>query len=105
MISQINLDMEKIKEFCEKWTIREFSVFGSVLRDDFRPDSDVDVLVEFVPNHGWSLFDHFRMQDELAEMLGRKVDLVSKRAVLSSANKFTRREILNSAQVIYANAG
>jgi len=101
MLAQLELDNEKIKRFCEKWTIREFALFGSVLRDDFRADSDIDVLVEFEPNHGWSLLDHVQMQDELQELLNRKVDLVSKRGLMNSKNKHRKAEILNSARVIY----
>ncbi len=70
----LNIPKEKISEFCRKHRIRKLSFFGSVLRDDFRPDSDVDVLVEFDPNHVPGL-DFFGMEIELSEILGRKADL------------------------------
>ena len=78
MSARIALDQEKIAEFCQRWKITEFALFGSVLRDDFRSDSDVDVLVTFAPEADWSLFDHIDMQEELSGLIGRKVDLVSR---------------------------
>ncbi|HEY7802682.1 MAG TPA: nucleotidyltransferase family protein [Dehalococcoidia bacterium] len=98
----MDLPMREIREFCARWKIREFALFGSVLRDDFGPGSDVDVMVSFAPDAGWSLLDHVGMQDELAEILGRKVDLVTKPGVELSRNPFRRRRILDSARVIYA---
>ncbi|NOS99378.1 MAG: nucleotidyltransferase family protein [Phycisphaerales bacterium] len=96
---RIPIDANCVAQFCRKWRIVEFALFGSVLRDDFRPDSDVDVLVGFNPDAPWSLWDHMDMQDELATMFGRPVDLVSKRAL---KNPFRRHEILTARQVIYA---
>lgn len=100
--TNIDLPMDKIAEFCKRWQIKELALFGSVLRDDFRPDSDVDLLVTFAPDHPWSLLDHVTMQDELAEILGREVDLVSRRAIERSENPWRRHDILSSAQAIYA---
>jgi predicted nucleotidyltransferase len=94
----VQISPEQIEEFCRKWKIREFALFGSVLRDDFRADSDVDVLVEFDQSAGHSLFGHVRMQDELADLFGRPVDLVEKGAV---TNPFVREHILGNHQVIY----
>jgi len=91
-----------VAEFCERWKVRELAVFGSALREDFRPDSDVDLLVQFESDARWGLFDHFRMERELAELLGREVDLVTRRSVESSANWIRRREILRTAMTIYA---
>ena len=71
----IPIDPERIVDFCRRWKIAEFSVFGSVLREDFRPDSDVDVLVTFAPDAQYSLFDLVHIEEELKEILGRKVDL------------------------------
>lgn len=96
--ARIPIDQAHIADFCRRWRIDEFALFGSVLRDDFRPDSDVDVLVTFAPDAGWSLFDHVRMQDELAEMFGREVDLVSRRGLERSANWIRREEIVTTAQ-------
>lgn len=97
---KIELPRDRIHEFCMKWKIVELSLFGSVLRDDFGPDSDVDVLVAFAPGARWSLFDRGEM--ELAGILGRNVDLVSRRAIEQSHNWVRRRAILGSARVYYA---
>ena len=101
MSAKIAIDRERIAGFCRRWKIVEFSLFGSVLRDDFRPDSDVDVLVGFAPDAYWSLFDHVRMEDELTALIGRKVDLVSRRAIERSENWIRRKAILGSAEAVY----
>ncbi|MCX6543474.1 MAG: nucleotidyltransferase family protein [Acidobacteria bacterium] len=93
---------DKIATVCRRWKVRELALFGSVLRDDFRPDSDVDVLVEFEPDDTWSLFDLMEMKDELAELFGRRVDLVERAAVEQSPNWIRRRHILENQRVIYA---
>lgn len=95
----IEIPRKAIEDFCRRWKISEFSLFGSVLRNDFRPDSDVDVLVEFHSDATWSLFDLVLMQDELADIFGRKVDLVERSAV---RNPFRRREIERTRQVLFA---
>jgi len=97
----IQIPEEHIIEYCRRWKITEFALFGSVLRDDFRPESDVDVLVSFSDDAHWTLFDHVEMQDELKAMFGRDVDVVSKRAIERSRNAIRRKAILNSAEVIY----
>lgn len=81
--------------------IEELRLFGSALREDFGPQSDVDFLVTFAPDAQWSLLDHARMEDELSVLLGRKVDLVSRRAVERSANWIRRKAILESAEPYY----
>ena len=103
-MGKINIDIpkEKIAEFCRKWKIREFSLFGSVLRDDFKPESDVDVLVTFDEDARHTLFDLGHMENELKEILGRNVDLVSRRGIETSRNYLRRNAILNSAELIYA---
>jgi predicted nucleotidyltransferase len=101
MSVRIAIDRERIADFCRRWKIVELSLFGSVLRDDFRPDSDVDVLVSFAPDAQWSLFDDVAMEDELTAMIGRKVDLVSRRAVEQSENWIRRKAILGSAESVY----
>src|SRR6266540_3279744 len=101
MKAKIPIDRDKIAEFCRRWKITEFALFGSVLRDDFRPDSDVDVLVTFAPEAEWSLFDHMAMEEELSAAFGRKVDLVSRRAIERSANWIRRQAILESAEPFY----
>jgi hypothetical protein len=91
---------EKLEEFCRRWGITEVALFGSVLRDDFGPDSDIDLLARFSPEARWSIFDHIDMEDELAEIFGRKVDLVSRSAIEESENTRRKKAILNSAEVI-----
>ena len=97
----IEIPKEKIADFCRKWKIVEISLFGSVLRDDFRPDSDVDLLVTFSPDAEWSLLDHMAMEEELSAIFGRKVDLVSRRAIERSDNYIRRKAILETAQPYY----
>ncbi len=102
MSLRLNIDLEHIADFCARWKTVEFAVFGSVLRDDFGPGSDVDVLVTFAADAQWTLFDHVDMQDELEGILGRSVDLVSRRGIERSANFVRRKAILASAEVLYA---
>jgi predicted nucleotidyltransferase len=97
----IDIPKEKIADFCKKWKIVELSLFGSVLRDDFRPDSDVDVLVTFGPGADWSLFDHVAMEEELSAIFGRKVDMVSRKAIERSENYIRRKAILETAHPYY----
>ncbi len=94
------LPTEDLRAFCARWGIRELALFGSALREDFRPDSDIDLLASFEAGSSWGLLDHAQMQQELAALLGRPVDLVSRRAVERSANPLRRQAILDSAQVI-----
>jgi len=100
MSLKINIPREQIAAFCQRWKIKELSIFGSALREDFRPDSDVDMLVVFEENAPWSLFDLLRAEQELEEILGRKVDLVERKAV---RNPFRRHHILTHREVIYAS--
>ena len=93
---------DAIRNYCQKWKIRELAVFGSVLRDDFREDSDIDVLVTFADDVRYTLFDLAHMGDELEAILGRSVDLIDRRAIEKSRNYIRRREILNTSEVIYA---
>jgi predicted nucleotidyltransferase len=93
----IDIDKDKLRDFCRKWKITEFALFGSVVRpEEFREDSDVDVLVSFRPEPGWSLLDHVRMQDELREIFERDVDLLTRPSVERSLNRFRRESILTS---------
>ena len=80
------------------WKIVELSLFGSVLRDDFRPDSDIDLLVTFSPDAEWSLVDPVAMEEELSDILGRKADLASRKAIERSENYIRRNAILETAQ-------
>ena len=102
MSPHINLDMDRIKEFCRRWGITELALFGSVLRDDFRPDSDVDVLVTFAPDSPVTLFTLGDCEDELGDILGRKVDLVDRGAVEQGHNRIRRKHILSHSETVYA---
>ncbi len=98
-LHNIDLPQEKIIDFCRRRKIVEMALFGSVLRDDFRPDSDIDVLVTFTPDCHHSLFDLAQMQEELKDILGREVDLVEKESV---QNPFRRHHIFSNMEVVYA---
>ncbi len=97
---QIDLPEDRISEFCERWKITEFALFGSVLRPDFYPDSDIDVWVVFSPDSAWSLLDMVRMQQELETIFGRPVDLVERETI---RNPFRKQRIEQNHQVIYAS--
>jgi uncharacterized protein len=96
---KIEVPQERIEEFCRKWKIEELALFGSVLTDDFRPDSDVDVLVTFSPDARHSLFDRVEMIEELKEIFGREVDLADKSGLV---NPFIRKHVLAHHRVVYA---
>ena len=96
---KFRIPRKKISEFCRRWGVVEFSLFGSALRDDFRPDSDVDVLVTFSRQAQISLFDLVQMKLGLEKIFHRSVDIIEKDAL---ENPFRKREILRTAQVIYA---
>ena len=100
-MTRINIEIPRddIEDFCRRWKVTEFSLFGSVLREDFRPESDVDVLIEFAEDADWSLYDWVDMIEELKVIFAREVDLVSKRGL---RNPFRRRAILSSREVVYA---
>ena len=100
MSPHLKIDHELIAAFCRKWKIRELAFFGSILRDDFRPDSDVDVLVEFEPGQVPG-FAFVTLQEELQELLGRKVDVMTRRSIERSRNWIRRKEILESAESFY----
>lgn len=95
----ISIDRERIAEFCRKWRVTELSIFGSALGEGFRPDSDVDVLVELDEEAAWDAFDWVDMTEELEGVFGREVDLVEKSAI---RNPFRRHSILRTHVVVYA---
>jgi predicted nucleotidyltransferase len=99
--SQIVLPMEDIAAFCRRWHVIELALFGSVLRADFRPDSDIDALVTFAPDSRRSLADTMRMQEEIEAVFGRAVDLINRRSIERSRNYLRRKAILGSARTIY----
>ena len=99
---RIDIPEKDLALFCQRWKVVELALFGSVLRADFGQDSDVDVLVTFTPGARWSLFDLVKMEAELEHLIGRKVDLVEKQALMDSPNYLRRNYILRGAEVIYA---
>jgi predicted nucleotidyltransferase len=100
---QVQLPKDRIVEFCKKWKIREFSLFGSVLRADFHPQSDIDVIVDFENDKAYSLLDLISMQDELETIFGRKIDLITRTALDQSRNYIRRKAIKSSMEVIYVS--
>lgn len=100
--SRLGLTQEQLAEFCQRWKVVELAPFGSVLRDDFRPDSDIDIMVEFHPTACPTFSTLDRMEAELKIMLDREIDLITRQGIASSRNYLRRHEILSSAQVIYA---
>ena len=99
MSPNIRVEMSRIKEFCKKWSVIELALFGSVLRPDFRPESDIDILIGFSSDARWNLFDLVEMREELMEIFGRDVDLVEKGTV---RNPFRRHSIMTTREVLYA---
>jgi predicted nucleotidyltransferase len=97
-----SISREDIVRFCRRWNVRELALFGSAVRTDFKPESDVDVLVSFHESANWGLFDHVQMRLDLEAIFKRKVDLVTRRALEQSQNGLLRERILNTAKVIYA---
>lgn len=102
MNPQVSIRKDQLTAFCKRWQITELALFGSVLRDDFGPESDVDVLVEFEDEARHTLLDIAQMENELSRMLGREVDLIERTAVEQSRNYIRRKAILDSAETIYA---
>ncbi|MCL4254332.1 MAG: nucleotidyltransferase domain-containing protein [Anaerolineae bacterium] len=98
----IHIPYDQIAQFCQKWGVIEVALFGSVLRDDFSPDSDVDILLTFAPDAIYTLFDLVEMHHDLRDVVGRDVDIVDRRAMEQSHNYIRRNAILETYQVIYA---
>ena len=96
----IEIDRQKIAESCRKWRITEFSLFGSVLREDFQPDSDVDVMVSFAPEARIGLGELYDMEQDLKSIFGRDVDLVTRQSVEETRNWIRRNHILHHCEVI-----
>ena len=95
---RLGISQSEIETICKKWKIKEMALFGSVLRDDFSDDSDVDVLLVFTPQHGWNLFDLMDLKSELQSLFNREVDLLQKKEL---RNPFRREEILKTHRIIY----
>ncbi len=99
--SRLGITQEQLAEFCQRWKVTELALFGSVLRDDFSANSDVDILVSFTPHHSWGL-EFMQMREELAVLVKRPVDLLTRQSIMNSHNLLRRQAILDSAEVIYA---
>ena len=99
---RLGVSLTAIELFCQRWNIVEFAVFGSILREDFCPESDIDVLVEFKPEFKRGLTETTQMKEELQDMVERKVDFIVKKALKRSENWLRRKNILESARIIYA---
>ena len=102
ILQRLPVDAAQLDAFCRRWRITKLELFGSMLDDPSRA-RDIDLLVTFAPDAGWGLFDHEHMQDELAGLLGRTVDLVSRRAIEASGNALRRDSILSSAVPVYVS--
>ena len=98
MSARIEIDLQQIADFCQRWKVSELAIFGSVLRENFREDSDVDVLISFAPDAHIGLIGLSKMERELSDLLHRKVDLVTKGGLKSAI----RDDILREAEVLYA---
>lgn len=101
IFDRLTISPEQLEEFCQRRHITELALFGSILRDNFHPNSDVDILVTFIPDAKISLLDLVDMQYELEDLLDRKVDLLTKKSVIDSPNWIRRQEILHTSEIIY----
>jgi predicted nucleotidyltransferase len=102
MNPRLNITDDQLAAFCRKWKIVRLWLFGSVLRDDFRPTSDIDVMVEFADDAKWTLFDFVYIREDLMAQVGRKVDLLTRRGVEDCSNPYKKEAILTSAEMVYA---
>lgn len=98
------LPLQQLASFCDRWNISKLETFGSVLRDDHRADSDVDLLATYAPEARWSLLDRVRMKLELESLLGCRVDLLNRRALEKAGKRRSAAEILAQAQLLYAQS-
>ena len=97
----LSITEEQIEIFCQTWKIKEFYLFGSILRADFNSDSDVDVMVVFCEDVQWGLWEFIEMKWELERIFNRSVDLMTKQSILDSRNWLRREEILKTAELVY----
>ncbi|WP_419942127.1 nucleotidyltransferase family protein [Candidatus Palauibacter sp.] len=102
ILGEIDVPQHQVVALCKRWRIAELALFGSVVREDFGPQSDVDVLVTFHPSARPTLMDMARIEEELSELLGRRADLLERRAIERSRNYLRREAILGSARTVYA---
>jgi predicted nucleotidyltransferase len=102
MADLLPVSPEALAKFCRRWKIHELALFGSALRPDFRDESDFDLIATFVPDARWNVFDHLKMEEDLANLLGRPCDIVTREALEEDSNFLRRDRILASARTIYA---
>ena len=102
LVFRIGVPLKTIAAFCDRWQVEELALFGSVLRDDFGADSDIDILLRFKTERTPGLFGIAEMEREMGELLARRVDLVNRAAIEQSRNYIRRKAILESARVVYA---
>jgi len=98
----LGVSIDTLTDFCRRWKIQRLAVFGSAALGRLRPDSDIDLLVTFTPDADWTMFDHYRMEEELTRLFEREVDLININALEENPNPIYRKEILASAKEIYA---
>jgi len=99
--SNLAIDEARLADFCRRWKIKQLAVFGSARRPDFRADSDVDLLATFSPEADWSLFEQVTTERELSDLIGRRVDLINRKAVEASSNWIRREAILRGAEPLF----
>lgn len=99
--TQITIPASELEAFCDRWKIRKLAFFGSVLRDDYHPASDLDVLVEFDADAHWGVLDHIQMKQELEALVGRTVDLITQRGLDATSNWLFRQEVMNTARIVF----
>lgn len=100
LYQRLAITPHQLANFCQRWNVLELALFGSIVRDDFRLDSDIDVLITFLPNHSWGL-EIVTMREELADLCKRSIDLLTRQSIEQSHNALRRQEILESAEIIY----
>lgn len=98
---RLNIPLSAITNFCQRWQISELALFGSVLRDDFHSDSDIDMLVSFQPEVTWGLLEFSQMKRELAALTNREVDLITRKSIEQSHNWIRQQDILTTSQIVY----
>jgi uncharacterized protein len=100
LYQRLSITPHQLATFCQRWNVIELALFGSIVRDDFRADSDIDVLITLRPNHSWGL-EIITMREELSVLCKRSIDLLTRQSIEQSRNALRRQEILESAEVIY----
>ena len=101
MNALIQNQKKKIEEFCKAWNVKELQVFGSVLTKDFRPDSDIDIIVDFSPGSIHTLIHLAQMEEELEHIFNRRIDLISRQAIEQSRNHIRKKTILSTMERVY----